>query len=178
MIKKETSAVREFVLPLLTSIIHKNVSTLRGIDIGFGGDKIVESFDGCDLPTPYGKYENYPIDIKCDITQGVPVADSTYDVVYSSHLIEDFVDTDSILKEFVRICKPAGSIILVFPDQQKYINFCQSKGTKPNGKHQVPEMGTSYMIKHINALDIILDNEIFAKEVLSYNCIIAFKVKK
>ena len=42
----------------------------------------------------------------------IPVSDSTFDFVYSSHLIEDFADTAQCLREFVRILKPGGLLII------------------------------------------------------------------
>jgi predicted SAM-dependent methyltransferase len=173
---KETSAVRKYVLPLLpTGDGNRRIS---GIDVGFGGDKVREDFLGCDLPHPYGKYEGYKVDIPCDVSKGIPVNDSTFDVVYSSHLIEDFLDTAKILKEFARICKPHGKIILVFPNQEKYVAFCKKNGTVPNGAHKIPQMGIAYMLAKISELDLIDGDEVFCEEVLSYNCIVAFNLKK
>lgn len=172
---KETSVVRSIVIPLISEYLEKD--GMRGIDVGFGGDKIVESFDGCDLPRPYGKYEGYKVDIPCDVSKGIPVADSTYDVVYSSHLIEDFSNTALILMEFVRICKPEGKIVLVFPDQKKYVKRCIADGSNPNKNHKIENMGIDYMENQVRMLDIF-SGEIFKTEIFPYNCVLAFRVKR
>ena len=52
--------------------------------------------------SPHGGL-NFKVDMVCDITVGLPCPDNSFDVVYSSHLIEDFIDTQKILKEFIRV---------------------------------------------------------------------------
>lgn len=169
-LSKETSVVRSIVLPLIPAKCH-------GIDIGFGGDKIREDFIGCDLPRPYGEYCGYHIDLPCDVTKGIPAKNDTFDVVYSSHLIEDFEDTCSVLKEFFRICKPKGKIILVFPDQAKYVESCAKNGTEPNKAHKIPDMGIIYMLKVLSSMNAFATEEIFTHRK-GYNCVIAFDLKK
>ena len=62
------------------------------------------------------------VDIACDVTEGIPVSDNSFDCVYSSHLIEDFEDTESILKEFIRILSTQGVLALVVPNEKEYKN--------------------------------------------------------
>lgn len=173
--EKETSSVKHIILPYIEKDCY-------GIDIGFGGDLIREDFVSCDLPVPYGDYEGYKIDIPCDVSQGIPVKDNTFDVVYSSHLIEDFENTEEILKEFIRILKDQGTLILVFPDQKKYEENCKLHGTIPNAAHKIKDMGLLYV--HYKLLNLeengIFDSfiSIMEKEVKPYNCIIITKIYK
>jgi len=42
------------------------------------------------------------------------------DFVYSSHLLEDFNDTEGVLREWLRVLKLGRSFGLVLPDEQVY----------------------------------------------------------
>lgn len=173
--EKETSSVKHIILPY----IEKDCC---GIDIGFGGDLIREDFVSCDLPVPYGDYEGYKIDISCDVSQGIPVKDNTFDVVYSSHLIEDFENTEEILEEFIRILKDQGTLILVFPDQKKYEETCKLHGEIPNAAHKIKYMGLAYVHSKLVNLEEreVIDSFIstMETEVAPYNCIIISKIYK
>ena len=55
---------------------------------------------------PYTYTGANKVDIGVDVINNeIPVPDNTYDYVYSSHLIEDFVDTKDALRKFIRILK-------------------------------------------------------------------------
>jgi len=161
MYKSETSKVRHIVKPYLIG---------KGIDIGFGGDKVDKSFDGCDLPKGYAVTGNDKNDIPADITKGLPIADETYDTVYSSHLIEDFQDTRIILVEMLRILKPGGNLILVFPDEQKYKTHCINTNQPYNHHHKHADMCMDFMA----ILFFNFDNwdALIYEELAPYNCII------
>jgi 2-polyprenyl-3-methyl-5-hydroxy-6-metoxy-1,4-benzoquinol methylase len=52
-----------------------------------------------------------------DLMQGpLPYADGTFDIVFSGETIEHQVDTDWLLREFNRVLKPGGQIVLTFPN--------------------------------------------------------------
>ena len=87
----ETSKNKHHILEYLNS---DNI-----IDIGFGGSKIVPHAKGCDLPNPYTDFCEDTNDIPADIAKGLPIEDNSFDIVFSSHLIEDFVDTSLILND-------------------------------------------------------------------------------
>ena len=111
--RSETSKIRHWVLPYCKG---------KGCDVGFGGDKIMKfDCDGIDFPQPYTYTGKNKVDIGIDVINNeIPVPDNTYDYVYSSHLIEDFVDTKDALRKFIRILKSGGNLILAFPDQSIY----------------------------------------------------------
>lgn len=161
--------MREYILPYIPKQCF-------GIDIGFGNDKIRDDFVGADQKHPYSGGHGYRVDLVCDVNQCVPVADNSFDVVYSSHLIEDFVDTVKILKEFTRIGKDGGRMILVFPDQKKYKEECRRKNELSNGSHKIANMGIAYMTQKIieaGELEIIANFE-----VPTYNCVVVCDIHK
>lgn len=168
----ETSKVRHLVLKYCEG---------HGCDIGFGGDKIKkENCVGIDLNTPYAYTGTDRVDIACDLNRGhIPVEDSTFDYVYSSHLIEDFADTAAVLREFIRILKPGGNLILVFPDQYKYEAYCKKHNQPINKSHVHEDMGSNYMKQTFSYLfvEYKIDSELlFISECeIDYNVILVIK---
>jgi SAM-dependent methyltransferase len=168
----ETSKVRRWVLPYCIG---------NGCDIGFGGDKVVKTnCDGIDFPQPYANAGKDKVDIPCDVIKDeIPVADNTYDYVYTSHLIEDFKDTTDALKKFIRILKNNGTLILVFPDQPKYEQYCKNIGQAMNPYHIHADMGYQLMINRLNEIPIIRFTELFKSNCdIDYNVIMILKVEK
>lgn len=163
----ETSKVRHLVL---------NYCEGFGCDVGFGGDKIKkDNCLGIDFSKPYGYTGEEKVDIGCDLSkESVPVSDSYFDYVYSSHLIEDFEDTSRVLKDFIRITKSGGNIILVFPDQQVYEKHCKETGQLLNVNHVHKNMGLEYMKTCLTKVQAELNFEI--KILFSLDCEIDYNV--
>src|SRR5262249_45819253 len=109
----------------------------NGVDIGFGGDPITASAVRVDYPRPYTSVGHYPVQLGGDATHLQWFADGVLDYVYSSHLLEDFENTKSVLLEWLRVLKPGGRLILFCPDQAAYEKHCASigEGTNPHHKH-------------------------------------------
>lgn len=88
----------------------------HGIDIGAGSDGL-------------GEYKKFFPSIKSikewDVEQGdaqymYTESDHHYDFVHSSHCLEHMKDPYVALKNWIRICKPGGHLILVVPDEDLY----------------------------------------------------------
>lgn len=136
----ETSKIRHLVLKYCIGY---------GCDVGFGGDKIKPDAVGIDLPTPYTAVGSDTVDIGCDVTDGIPVEDKTYDYVYTSHLIEDIPYRRMFLSELSRITKDGGIIILVFPDEKRYREHCKKTGQPRNGAHVYDDLDRDDMVETI-----------------------------
>ena len=170
MYNSETSFIRHLILPYCIG---------KGCDIGAAGDRIKK--ENCHYigdPQGYAHCGNDPIDIPCRINmeaphRTIPIADQTYDYVYSSHLIEDFWPTEPILKEHIRILKNGGNLILAFPDQAKYLQYCSANKTMPNGNHRVDQMGLNYMLGELKTL---LYDGIKAEVLFTSNCDVTYNV--
>lgn len=52
----------------------------------------------------------------CDISQGLPFEDESFDCVYSGEVIEHLVDTDFFISEINRVLKPGGCGLLTTPN--------------------------------------------------------------
>ena len=78
-----------------------------GLDIGYGGDKVVPNCDGWDVEDGNAQYLDTIIDNK-------------YDFVYSSHCLEHMIDIETTLKNWIRVLKKYGHLILYIPDRDLY----------------------------------------------------------
>jgi SAM-dependent methyltransferase len=167
----ETSKVRHLVLEYCKGY---------GCDIGFGGDKIKSDSVGIDFASPYAFTGKDPVDIACDVMKDpVPVADNTFDYVYTSHLIEDFEDTKQGLREFIRILKSGGNLILVFPDQPSYEKHCERTGQPVNIYHKHKQMGLAFMHARLSEITNIKFETVYQSDCnIDYNVILVAKIFK
>ena len=167
----ETSKVRMLLLPYCMG---------HGCDVGFGGDKIKSDAIGIDFATPYAQTGKDKVDIACDvINETIPVEENTFDYVYSSHLIEDFANTKEGLRKFIRILKNGGLLILVFPDQKKYEQYCAKTGQPLNLYHKHAGMGLGYMLEQLKKISEIGFEVIFQSNCqIDYNVALVLKIKK
>jgi predicted SAM-dependent methyltransferase len=131
-----------------------------GIDIGFGGDPIAPSAIRMDLPAPYTKVGEASVQFGGDCRDLYWLRDGVLDYVYSSHVLEDFpsVETSPILQEWTRVIRPGGRLILLLPDQQRYLKYCRRSGqVGPDGivgnpHHAIPTFSLRYVDQIVNAL--------------------------
>ncbi len=68
--------------------------------------------DGSGLQT--GKWDNSRLDIVSDITR-IPVEDKSFDAILCSEVLEHIPDALAALREFARILKPNGIILITAP---------------------------------------------------------------
>lgn len=87
----------------------------KGLDIGFGGDPIIDGVDVFDYEHGDAQY----------LTN---VQDNQYDFVYSSHTLEHMCDLEITLKNWWRTLKPGGYLIIYIPHRDLY----ERKNTLPS----------------------------------------------
>ncbi len=87
----------------------------KGLDIGYGGDLLTPNCIGWDFEHGDAQY--------LEIIQ-----DSQFDFVYSSHTLEHMVSPRIALKNWWRVIKPGGYLILYLPDVFLY----EKKSTLPS----------------------------------------------
>lgn len=68
--------------------------------------------DGTGLQT--GKWDNSRLDIISDIT-AIPVPDESFDAILCTEVFEHIPDAISAIREFARILKPEGTLLLTAP---------------------------------------------------------------
>lgn len=87
---------------------------LRVIDIGCGPTHV--DFDGSKALRVDIREEVKP-DYRCDV-RDLPFGNGTFDVVFSSHVLEHFPrgEWEAVLREWVRLVAPSGQLRLVLPN--------------------------------------------------------------
>jgi len=88
------------------------------LDIGVDDDKVVPWAIGLDL-----RRITNDVNLVGDATNLYWFKDNVFDAVFSSHCLEDIVDTESVLREWTRIIKPLGFLILYLPHKNFYPNI-------------------------------------------------------
>jgi len=87
----------------------------KGLDIGYGGDLLAKNCMGWDIE--HGNAQ---------LLRGLK--DSKFDFVYSSHALEHMLNPGTALKNWWRVLKPGGYLILYIPHRDLY----EKKKTLPS----------------------------------------------
>jgi predicted SAM-dependent methyltransferase len=124
----ETSKHRDWFLPYTQGY---------GIDVGFGGDPLTPNCITFDMPQPYTSVGTSVQHLGGD-ARSIPLKNGTLDWLYNSHLIEDFSYADQIpmVKEWLRVLKPGGRLLILAPDQQRFLAHCAATGQPINEAHK------------------------------------------
>lgn len=132
--------------------------TGNGIDAGFGGDPISLSAICIDRapndPMRAVIDDPAPTHLIGDVKSLHWFADGVLDYVFSSHCLEDFKDTQTVMQEWLRVLKPGGYLVLYLPDQAAYEAHCLKHGTLPNQAHIHSDFSLQFMIKTLLAAGI------------------------
>jgi predicted SAM-dependent methyltransferase len=70
------------------------------------------------------------LDLCWDITKGIPLSDNSIQGIYTEHCLEHitFESCQDAINAFYRILKPSGSVRIIVPDAELYINlYVESK---------------------------------------------------
>ncbi|MGH9425373.1 MAG: class I SAM-dependent methyltransferase, partial [Terriglobia bacterium] len=60
--------------------------------------------------------------IQCDLNEGFPVEDESFDVVTAGEIIEHMLDEEAFLQECRRVLKPGGQLVLTTPNLSFSVN--------------------------------------------------------
>ena len=144
-----------------------------GLDIGYGGDPIVASAICMDMPLAYAKYINNPQHLHGDAKSLHWFRDNCLDFIYSSHVLEDFLDTESVINEWLRVLKIDGMLVLYLPDEQTYRRHCQKNNKSPN-IHHIHENFSLDFIKTIlfKRNDVKIIHEKFPVGIYSFELVV------
>ena len=120
-----------------------------GLDIGCGPWKIsphAVGIDGQSFNVPPGRGPN----LQMNCTQLPVFADDCFDFVYSSHLLEHVVDTEAVLREWLRVLSPGGYLVLYLPHKNLYPNIGEP-GANPDHKHDFLPQDVIGVMRKISA---------------------------
>lgn len=103
------------------------------LDVGCGVGYFISNLKGLDK-----RFEYYGVDYseynlkkaktcgaklkKCNLEEGIPHQDKTFDVVYAAELIEHLVNTDLVIRECNRVLKKDGYVIITTPNLGAWFN--------------------------------------------------------
>jgi len=87
----------------------------KGLDVGYGGDLVTNNATGWDFEDGNAQYLER-------------IDDNSFDFVYTSHVIEHMVDPSISLKNWWRVLKKEGHLILYLPHRDLY----EKKKTLPS----------------------------------------------
>ena len=144
----------------------------NGIDLGSGGDPIALDCISVDLLKPYRDAGNIKPHLKGDARDLFWFNDGVLDYVYSSHLLEDFPETENVLREWLRVLKPGGYLVLYCPDESEYRRHCKQTGQSYNQNHKIKSFSLSYVLevlKKIGVFEVVHSNahcEIYSFELV------------
>lgn len=150
-----------------------------GVDLGFGGDPIADHAIRVDFPQPYTFVGRQSVQLGGDCTQLKWFRDESLDFVFSSHVLEDFEDTRAVLREWWRVLRPGGRLIIFCPDEQVYRQHCQRTGQRYNEHHVHADFSLAFVkaalrdvgphhVLHENPLVDIYSWEIVAEKRTSH----------
>jgi SAM-dependent methyltransferase len=149
----EVRKVRERVVPYLHGVI---------LDVGCGPEKVCAEAIGLD-------FQSDAANIQMDISNPESLrlfGDQAADVVFSSHFLEDIHDYQGMLKEFWRILKVDGVLILYLPHKDLYPNVGQ-EGANPWHKHDfVPEDILSCLPGFVERNEIRAEDDEYSFELI------------
>lgn len=123
-----------------------------GIDLGFGGDPIVPQALCFDLPSPYANVGMHPQHFAGDARDLSVFSNDGFDFVYSSHLLEDFEDTETVLREWVRVLKPGGNLVIYCPDEMVYRAHCTATGQTYNEAHKIANFNLDHVRRALESI--------------------------
>jgi ubiquinone/menaquinone biosynthesis C-methylase UbiE len=136
-----------------------------GIDVGSGGDPIKQATIAVDYPDGCMAYcGEHPVQLGGDARSLPWFNDNALDYVYSSHCLEDFLETKEILLEWSRVLKKGGKLVLLLPNQQRYEKHCKKFGEPSNPAHKIKEFSLEYIKNIIESIPYL--KVIFEKDIL------------
>jgi O-antigen biosynthesis protein len=109
---KEGNVIRKY--------INENDSVL---ELGCGSNKTVSHAIGLDI-VPKGELipglldTRSVADVSADIKEKLPFEDGKFQIVIARHILEHLINPISVLKEWDRVIKPGGKLIIAVPNQE------------------------------------------------------------
>ena len=170
----ETAKVHDRIAPFVAG---------RGLDLGCGFWKLKVPKTGKDfcLGVDSAYHGSAPdVDVNCDVTSLDLFTDESFDYIYSSHTLEDMPYPAAVLKEWWRVLKPGGNLILYLPltkdvakslGREDWENFYPNKGeplANPAHQHDYSPEEIKGFVSQCGPVEILVDEVRGEKEEYSF----------
>lgn len=126
----------------------------RGLDLGAGDFRILPHAITVDNMHHAMFGFNQKPDVMCDVEDLSLFGSQSMDFVYSSHTLEHILDYKSALKEWWRIVKVKGYLILYLPHKDLYPNMGEN-GSNPDHKHDFVNQDIIDAMMEVSGWDLI-----------------------
>jgi ADP-heptose:LPS heptosyltransferase/predicted SAM-dependent methyltransferase len=131
----------------------------RVLDLGCGPYITFPHFIGVDNTEEFNKGARWRPDITADARDLSIFATNSIDAVFSSHLLEHFENTEKVLKEWWRVIKPGGYLVLYLPHKKYYPNIGE-EGANEEHKHDFMPNDIIEIMKRVDRKwDLVEDQE-------------------
>jgi len=177
----EMSKFRDFIIGIINDKTFLDLNHSIGVEIGTAGDNLLPRSISVDLREPYTKCGHTPINIKHDAKYLKMFTNCSIDYIFSSHVFEDFSSEENldVLYEWIRLLRSGGYLILLLPDQVRYVKYCNIIGEKPNKHHSISNFNRQYILslaKKTNLLSEVFSCNLWEEfENDEYNFLIIFR---
>lgn len=142
-----------------------------GLDLGFGGSSISETAINVDQANQYTQVGTDPRHLTGDARNLYWFKDGVLDFVYSSHLLEDYPPYETLLvcKEWLRVIKPDGRLVLLLPDEPVFREHCAKTGQMYNNNHRNHELTLEWFKANIAVnLPVYIEFELSPLNIYSF----------
>jgi SAM-dependent methyltransferase len=106
----------------------------NGLDLGCADCKITPRSVGIDRKL----YSGQNVNLQGNVKNLYWFKDDCMDYVFSSHVLEDMPDPQAVLREWWRVIKPGGYLILYLPHKSFYPNIGQPGANKDHKNDFIP----------------------------------------
>lgn len=137
------------------------VPYLRGrlLDIGCGPYKVFPYAIGVDNMDHANRFGwQYRPDVISDSSNLSMFSNESMDCVFSSHTLEHVQDTRKHLKEWFRVVKRGGYLILYLPHKELYPNIGQP-GSNPDHKHDFMPEDIVHVMRQVGCWDLVVNEK-------------------
>jgi predicted SAM-dependent methyltransferase len=154
----ETEKSRTILAPYCTGI---------GMDVGYGGNKVVSTAWAFDMPQPYTNVGGDRQQLRGDCRSFPFLCDNALDFIYSSHVLEDFTYSElvSVVLEWRRVLNKGGFMVTNCPDQQRFLAHCAATGQGTNDNHKEQDFSLNNfkerVLKNTGDWDVIFERDPF-----------------
>lgn len=147
----------------------------RGLDLGCGPEKVFPHARGIDSnkdEAMFGIRATAADFIVPTCEELLDFASGSQDYIFSSHLLEHIQDHEKALREWWRVLRPGGYLILYLPSKKFYPNIGE-KGANPDHKHDFVQDDIINVMKSIGGWDLVEDED--RNEGTEYSFFLVFK---